>query len=136
MRELYQWHTTSSLNSRSKVRAQATIIQQLTLSGARAYHIHSCLHNWSDAKAHEILTSLKPALTKGYSKLLINEYVIPDQGAHWLSTALDIIMMSSLCASERTEQGWRALLQSAGFKIVKIWTYEPGGESLIEAELV
>ena len=75
-------------------------------------------------------------MAKGYSKLLINEYVVPDQGAHWVSTSLDMIMMASLSASERTEQRWRALLKSAGFEVVKIWTYEPGSESLIEAELV
>lgn len=98
--------------------------------------MHSCLHNWPDSKAHDILTSLKPGLTKGYSKLLINENVIPDKGAHWLSTALDMVMMTILSACERTEQDWRALLESAGFKIVKIWTYEPGTESLIEAELI
>ncbi|KAL9100779.1 MAG: hypothetical protein Q9163_003886 [Psora crenata] len=103
--------------------------------GARAYYMHSCLHDWPDKKAYEILTGLKHGMTKGYSKLLINENVIPDQGAHWLSTALDMVMMSNFSASERTEQNWRALLESAGFRIVKIWTYEPGTESLIEAEL-
>lgn len=74
-------------------------------------------------------------MTKGYSKLLINEIVIPNEGAHWASTAMDIVMMSFLSANERTERGWRALLEPIGFKIAKIWTYEPGTESLIEAEL-
>ena len=116
--------------------ADAAETRLLTSVGARAYYLHSCLHDWPDFKAREILTSLKPGLTKGYSKLLINENVITDRGAHWLSTALDMVMMANLSASERTEQQWRALLESAGFKVVKIWTYEPGTESLIEAELV
>jgi len=103
--------------------------------GARAYYLHSVLHDWPDPKAHEILQGLKPSLTKGYSKLLINENVMPDKGAHWVSTALDIVMMANLAAAERTEENWRALLESAGFKIIKIWTYEQGTESLIEAEL-
>ena len=107
----------------------------LTSLGARAYYIHSCLHNWPDSKAHDILTSLRPGLTKGYSKLLVNETVIPEEGAHWLSTSLDMVMMAISSACERTEQNWRVLLESAGFKVVKIWTYEPGSESLIEAEL-
>ena len=79
--------------------------------------------------------NLKPSLTKGYSKLLINENVIPDQGAHWLSTALDLNMMANVSASERTEPQWRELLELAGFHIVKIWSSEPGTESLIEAEI-
>ena len=45
-------------------------------------------------------------------------------------------MMVNFSAKERTEQNWRALLESSGFKIVNIWTCEPGTESLIEAELV
>ncbi|CAD6587022.1 MAG: hypothetical protein ASARMPREDX12_002571 [Alectoria sarmentosa] len=116
--------------------ADTTEFHSLTSIGARAYYMHSCLHDWPDSKAHNILTSLKSGLTKGYSKLLINENVIPDQGAHWLSTALDMVMMANFSACERTEQNWRALLESAGFRVVKIWTYEPGTESLIEAELL
>ena len=112
------------------------VVRRLTPLGARAYYMHSCLHDWPDSEAHDILTNLKPGLTKGYSKLLINEHVMPDQGAHWLSTALDIVMMVKFSARDRTEYNWRALLDSAGFKIVKIWTCEPGTESLIEAELV
>ena len=97
--------------------------------------MHTVLHDWPDAKAQEILMNLKPGLMKGYSKLLINETVIPDQGAHWLSTALDMVMMVNFSACERTEKDWRALLGSAGYRIVKIWSGEPGTESLIEAEL-
>lgn len=112
-----------------------TVISVLIWSGARGYYMHSCLHDWPDSKAHEILTGLKPGLVKGYSKLLINENVIPDQGAHWVSTGLDMVMMANFSASERTEQNWQALLTGAGFRIIKIWTFEPGTESLIEAEL-
>ena len=98
--------------------------------------MHSCLHDWPDDKAHEILLALKPGFEKGYSKLLINENVITDKDAHWLSTALDIVMMVNFSAKERTEQNWHTLFASAGFKILNIWTYEPGTESLIEAELI
>lgn len=97
--------------------------------------MHSILHDWPDSKAKDILTSLKPSMTKGYSKLLINEIVIPDEGAHWTSTALDMVMMSCFSACERTERDWRALLESVGFRITKVWIYEPGTESLIEAEV-
>ncbi|KAL9593641.1 MAG: hypothetical protein Q9219_007457 [cf. Caloplaca sp. 3 TL-2023] len=103
--------------------------------GARAYYMHSCLHDWPDNAAREILLCLAPAMKKGYSKLLINENVIPARGAHWLSTGLDMTMMAGFSSCERTEDNWRKLLEASGFKIIKIWTYEPGCESLIEAEL-
>ena len=104
--------------------------------GARAYYMHRIMHDWPDAKCDEILKQLRPAMTKGYSKLLINEHVVPAKGAHWLTTSHDILMMSLFSARERTEQNWQSLLGSAGFEIARIWTYEPGAESLIEAEPV
>ena len=72
----------------------------------------------------------------GYSKLLVNEIVIPDKGAHMASTGLDLLMMASFAAAQRTETGWRELLDEAGFKILKIWEGKGGGESLIECEVI
>ena len=103
--------------------------------GARAYYMHRIMHDWPDSKCHEILTNLKSAMTPGYSKLLLYEMVIPDRGAQGNSTGLDILMMSLFAACERTTQGWKILLESAGFRIIKIWPIEPASESLIEAEL-
>ena len=71
----------------------------------------------------------------GYSKLLINEYVIPDKGATWSITSMDWLMLALGAVRERTELDWQLLLKSAGYRIVKIWTYEQGTESLIEAEI-
>ena len=53
-----------------------------------------------------------------------------------MSTAIDIAMLVNFSGHERTEQQWRALLEPAGFKIVKIWTCDSGTESLIEAEAI
>lgn len=103
--------------------------------GARAYYMHSILHDWPDDKARVILENLKPAMVKGYSKVLIDENVINSKGAHWMSTGLDWFMMGFFSSSERLESAWEQLLESAGMKIVKIWTSEQGTESLIEAEL-
>lgn len=76
------------------------------------------------------------SMEKGYSKILINENVVPDFKASWLMTSLDMVMMAHVGSQERTEQQWRELLGSVGLKIVNIWTYEPGTESLIEAVLL
>lgn len=43
-------------------------------------------------------------MTRGYSKILINENVVPDRDAHWLTTSLDMVMMSVFAATERTEK--------------------------------
>ena len=95
--------------------------------------MHSVLHDWTDDRCQMILKQLMAAMEKGYSKILINENVVPDYKASWLTTSLDLIMMAHVGSQERTEKQWRDLLGSVGLKIVKIWTYEPGTESLIEA---
>lgn len=71
----------------------------------------------------------------GYSKLLINENVIPTTGADWQNTGQDLMMMSMVSSQERKEEQWRHLLKQAGLKVLNIWSYEPGVESLIECEL-
>jgi len=105
-------------------------------SGARAYYMHSVLHDWPDDVCERILANVKNAMERGYSKLLINENVIPDVQAHWEATALDMMMLALFASKERTAAQWKHLLEDrAGLKIVKIWDVGNGVESLIECEL-
>jgi hypothetical protein len=98
--------------------------------------MHSCLHDWPDDVCEVILGRIKEAMTPGYSKLLINENVIPKTGAYWETSALDMVMLTLFCSKERTETDWYHLLEDlAGLKIVKIWSGGKGVESLIEVEL-
>ncbi|KAI9926121.1 hypothetical protein MW887_004583 [Aspergillus wentii] len=106
------------------------------VKGARAYYLHSVLHDWPDSSCQIILSKLVGAMTPGYSKILINENIIPDTGAHWQATGLDMIMMVDVAARERTERQWRELVESVGLKIVDIWTVRSSVESLIECELM
>ncbi|KAL5046572.1 hypothetical protein BDW71DRAFT_197504 [Aspergillus fruticulosus] len=105
------------------------------VKGARAYYMHSVLNDWADADCRRILSNLVPAMRRGYSKILINENVIPSTNAYWETTSLDIIMMADFASQERTEKQWRALAESVGLNIVRIWTRRRGVESLIECEL-
>ncbi|KAL8898204.1 MAG: hypothetical protein Q9207_006822 [Kuettlingeria erythrocarpa] len=103
--------------------------------GARAYHLHSVLHDWDDASCLSILKNVVSAMEKGYSKILINELVVPDQGASWSITSMDWLMLALGAVKERTEQDWRSMVEQAGLKVTGIWTKEQGSESLIECEL-
>ncbi|KAK8099563.1 o-methyltransferase [Apiospora kogelbergensis] len=79
---------------------------------------------------------VKAAMRPGYSKLLINENVIPRTDAYWEMSALDLVMLTQLSAQERTESDWYDLLERrCGLKIAKIWSGGRGVESLIECEL-
>lgn len=103
--------------------------------GARAYYMHSVLHDWTDDNCRKILKGLVDVMKPGHSKVLINENVIPDTNAYWETTSLDIIMMADFASTERTEAHWHQLVGSAGLKITKIWSAQRGVESLIECEL-
>lgn len=97
--------------------------------------MHSVLHDWPEEVCLKILANITAAMKPGYSKLLINENVIPDTGAQWEATGLDIMMMTLLSSRERTRENWETLLNKANLKIVKVWSARNGAESLIECEL-
>lgn len=75
-------------------------------------------------------------MTVGYSKILINEAVVPSKNCgSWLA-ATDINMMTILAGMERTSQQWIDLLESVDLKVVKIWNSpHDGEEAIIEATL-
>ena len=104
-------------------------------TGARAYHLYSVLHDWDDTSSINILKNIVSAIERGYSKLLINELVVPEQGASWSITSVDWLMLALGAVKERTEQDWHRLIEAAGLKITDIGTKEQGTESLIECEL-
>lgn len=103
--------------------------------GARAYYLHSVLHDWGDDDCVKILAALRPAMRAGYSTVLINELVVPSQKAEWPVTSMDHLMLVLGAMRERTEAEWRGILKRAGLKVLKIHSVEMGSESLIEAEL-
>jgi len=73
-------------------------------------------------------------MDKRYSRLLINDLVLPDAGSDLHPALLDIMMMSLCSGMERTEKQWRGLLDSVGLEIVKVWTSE-ATEAVIEAKV-
>ena len=106
------------------------------VKGARAYYMHHILHDYPDDRCVEIVAQVKEAMAPGYSRLLINEHVIPATGADWESTYLDVYMMVMFSARERTEEDWRRLLEGrCGLRICGFWDPGHGVEAIIECEL-
>lgn len=70
-------------------------------------------------------------MTPGYTKLLLNEMVLPNKGAKLVAAQRDLTMMSMLAATERTEQQWRDLIGSVELKLESIYTDVPDAESII-----
>ncbi|KAF2727216.1 O-methyltransferase [Polyplosphaeria fusca] len=105
------------------------------VKGAKVYYLHMVLHDWPDESCRNILKNLIPAMKKGYSKILLNEIVVPDTGAGWFATGVDMLMMQCHAAQERTESDWRALVESVGLSLSKVWECEGSAEGLLEIEL-
>ena len=105
--------------------------------GARAYYTHFVLHDWPDDKSRDILRNLMTAMTPGYSKILLNESVLPDMGCPSYLAAGDINMMSIMAGKKRSRGQWLELLHSVGLKLIRVWNSPDGGndEGVIEAML-
>lgn len=105
------------------------------IKGARAYSLHSILHDWSDEDGVKILENLAPALKKGYSRVLLNEIVVNEARPSLAATTMDLMMLAHFAVRERTAREWEDILTKGGLKITNIYTYPGAAESLIEAEL-
>ncbi|KAL4810929.1 S-adenosyl-L-methionine-dependent methyltransferase [Aspergillus unguis] len=104
------------------------------VTGARVYIYHHILHDWSDEHCLEILNRVVSAMTPGYSKLLILDMILPDQGASLFHAQMDIAMMAFNGGMERTKEQWQVLLERAGLCITEIWdAVDEGGDGIIEA---
>ncbi|KAI0141804.1 putative hydroxyindole O-methyltransferase [Xylariaceae sp. FL1272] len=103
--------------------------------GARAYFLHSILHDWDDADGVRILENLKPALQRGYSRVLLNEIVLSEDHPTLAATSMDMMMLAHFAVRERTEADWKSILERAGLRVSGIYAYPGSAESVIEAKL-
>ncbi|KXH35748.1 O-methyltransferase [Colletotrichum nymphaeae SA-01] len=104
---------------------------------ARAYYMHHILHDWPDKQARRILEMQKAALKPGHSRILIHDQIMDDdvRAVHPHAAVFDISMMAFGAAQERTENQWRALIESAGLRVVKIWRSPGAVQGVIEVGL-
>ncbi|KAL2816629.1 o-methyltransferase [Aspergillus cavernicola] len=110
------------------------LTEQQPVKGARAYLCHHILHDWPDSYCLRILGGIASAMTPGYSKLLLHEGIVPEQGACHFQAMSDIAAMVCNGGMERTRQQWDTLLETAGLQVVKFWeSPDQGGDGIIEA---
>ena len=94
----------------------------MTVQGASFYYLRNVLHDYPDEKCIVLLHNTVAAMSKG-SKILIDEMILPDVGTRWQAAQLDIGMMSSLAAMERSKRQWYALMDSADLMIEEVYPY-------------
>ena len=109
-----------------------------TQTGARAYFTHYILHDWPDKQAREILLHLKAAMQPGYSKLLLNESILPDGDCPPFYAGQDLNMMCIVAGMERSRKQWAELIDSVGLHILQIWDAPEAGnlDGVIEVILL
>jgi hypothetical protein len=117
------------------VRQKIDFFQEQPVKGARAYYFRNIFHDWPDHSCVQIMKHIAGAMEKGYSKLIIFEWILPAKDVPLYPALLDINMMALLNGRERTEEQWTALLKESGLKVVKFHKVAPDAEGLIEAEL-
>jgi O-methyltransferase domain/Dimerisation domain len=83
------------------------------------YVLSGILHDWDDARASSILTTIE-ASARADARVLVLESVVPEDnepnGAKWL----DLLMLVLAGGRERTESDWRVLLDRAGLRPERI----------------
>jgi len=106
------------------------------IHGARVYYLKMVLHDWPGEQREQNLSNLKLALEEGHSRILLNEIIIPEMGAGWFETSVDMIMMVCHSAQERRERYWKDLVDSVGgLRVSKVWNVDGAVEKIIEIEL-
>jgi 6-hydroxytryprostatin B O-methyltransferase len=118
------------------------------VKGADVYFLKHICHDWADPLSISILRQIVPAMTpwanrKGEgSRLIIVDSVMPEIGElpgslMRLNTAMDLQMMATLNAKERTRKDWEKLLKEADsrFRVVELRKSFGAADSALEVVL-
>jgi hypothetical protein len=104
--------------------------------GARLYYMRYISHNWGQAALVGLLRNVRAAMTPGYSRLVINDWVVPERSATAFMSVMDLIMMTLAGGEERTEGRFREAVGEAGLVVTGVW--RPGdlvSEAVVECEV-
>lgn len=83
-----------------------------------AYILMEVIHDWGDEESGTILAAIRRAARPNATLLLIEQMVPNTPGPHW-SKMLDIHMLTLLGGRQRTREEYEALLNRAGFNLVR-----------------
>jgi hypothetical protein len=88
-------------------------------SGGDAYIVSHIIHDWSEDQCLTILGNIRRAM-KPDGKLLIVEFVLPEDDSPHFGKIADIIMLVVPGGQERTPTEYEELLGKAGFKMTRV----------------
>ncbi|KAI0442419.1 S-adenosyl-L-methionine-dependent methyltransferase [Xylaria telfairii] len=126
----------SALSLSPKITKQSfDLFEDSPVQGARIYFMKFILHDYVDEQCLQILKKVKASMIKGYSYLVINDFILPDTECGLLQSQWDLMMMVLTSSMERTESQWRVLLGAAGLSIEGMYSPPGDGQGIIVATL-
>jgi hypothetical protein len=90
-------------------------------SGGDAYILKSVVHGMDDDEAARLLTNCRQAMNHG-AKLLLVDFVMPPGNDPFPGKLMDLLMLVGCYGRERTEEEYRSLFATAGFRLMNIMT--------------
>ena len=90
------------------------------------------MHDWADEECIKILGHIVAAMDPKVSRVLIDDYVVPDTKVDWLTASLDMCMWLFFSGIERTMSQWQTLFDAVGLEIVKVWSTTLSKSNVIE----
>ncbi|KAJ5914786.1 S-adenosyl-L-methionine-dependent methyltransferase [Penicillium tannophilum] len=105
------------------VRAEAhDFFQKQPITDAKFYYLRRIMHDWPDKEAASILQNIGSVMAPD-ARILIDEVVLPNTGAHWQATMADLSMMFAFGGKERSTKQWESLAECANLRVEQIHTY-------------
>lgn len=100
------------------------------LPGADCYLLSNVIHDWSDDEAVTILSAVRAAAAPE-ARLLLFEFVVPDESGDFEATDIDVYMLALVSGHERTLAEYADLLRRAGWDVTR--TVPTPVQTIIEA---
>jgi hypothetical protein len=88
-------------------------------AGGDAYILKRILHDWGDTESTRILRSCRRAITAN-GRLVVMEFVVKPPNEPDVAKLMDLNMLALLTGVERTEDEFRELYASAGFRLTRV----------------
>ncbi|TGO73651.1 hypothetical protein BELL_0344g00120 [Botrytis elliptica] len=108
----------------------------MPVKGALLYYLRYISHDWPQADMIQILNHIRRAMKPVYSKVIINDWIVPADGASKLMTAQDLNMMATGGGMKCIQALHEKYIAAAGLKIRGIWKADDDiSESVVECEV-
>ena len=103
------------------------------IHGAKVYYLRNVIHNWQDEPSKVILSQISKVMVPD-SILIVDDVIMPEIGASWKQSSMDLAMMTMLAALERTKEHFSRMFKECGLQLRDVWTYDKEyGDSFIVA---